>query len=66
MAVARVPRITGSSPTGFQDAVDEGPSRVVTALIGITGLKVIEQKAKVESCNIVETRVTVGIVFGLE
>ena len=66
MAVARVTKITASSPTGFQDAVDEGQSRAASSLRGITGLEVVEQKAKVESGKIVEYRVTMEILFILE
>ena len=66
MAVARVTKITASSPTGFQDAVDEGLSRAASSLRGITGLEVVEQKAKVESGKIVEYRVTMEILFILE
>ena len=66
MAVARVTKITASSPTGFQEAVDEGLSRAASSLRGITGLEVVEQKAKVESGKIVEYRVTMEILFILE
>ena len=41
MAVARATKITASSPTGFQDAVDEGLSRAASSLRGITGLEVV-------------------------
>jgi hypothetical protein len=66
MAVARVTKITASSPTSFQDAVNEGLSRAASTLRGITGLEVIAQKAKVENGRITEYRVTVEVTFVLD
>ncbi len=47
MAVARVTRITASSPTSWQDAVQEALQRASKTLRGITGLEVVNQKAKI-------------------
>jgi len=66
MAVARVSKITAASPSGFQDAVNEGLSRAAKTLRGITGLEIIEQKAKVENGRITEYRVTIEVTFILE
>ncbi len=66
MAVARVTKITASSTTSFQDAVDEGLKRAATTLRGITGLEVVSQKAKVENGAITEYRATIEITFILE
>ena len=66
MAVARVTKITAASPNSFQDAVDEGLRRAASTLRGITGLEVIEQKAKVEDGKITEYRVTLEVIFILE
>ena len=66
MAVARVTTVTASSSKGFQDAVEEGLKRAAATLRGITGLEVVEQKAKVESGKIVEYRVRMNITFILE
>ena len=66
MAVARVTKITAASPTSFQDAVDEGLSRAAQTLRGITGLEILEQKAKVENGRITEYRVTLEVIFILE
>jgi flavin-binding protein dodecin len=66
MAVARVTKITASSPTSFQEAVNEGLSRAASTLRGITGLEVIAQKAKVENGRIVEYRVTIEVTFVLD
>ena len=66
MAVARVTKITASSPSGFQDAVNEGLSRAASTVRGITGLEVVSQKAKVENGAITEYRVTMEVTFILE
>jgi flavin-binding protein dodecin len=66
MAVARVTKITASSPTSFQEAVNEGLSRAASTLRGITGLEVIAQKATVENGRIVEYRVTIEVTFVLD
>jgi dodecin len=66
MAVARVTKITASSTTGFQDAVNEGLSRAASTLRGITGLEVVSMKAKVENGTIAEYRVTLEVTFVLD
>lgn len=66
MAVARVTKITASSPTSFDDATKQGLERAATTVRGITGLEVISQKAKVENGKISEYRVTMEVTFILE
>lgn len=66
MAVARVTKITAASPEGFEAAIKEGLKRSSRTLRGITGLHVIEQKAKVENGEIAEYRVTLEVTFILE
>ncbi len=66
MAVARVTKVTAASPDGFDAAIREGLNRASKTLRGITGLHVIEQKAKVENGRIAEYRVTMEITFVLE
>jgi flavin-binding protein dodecin len=66
MAVARVSKITASSTKGFEAAVQEGLRRAQKTLRGITGLHVIEQKAKVTNGKIAEYRVTMEVTFVLE
>ncbi|MFQ5971117.1 MAG: dodecin family protein [Alphaproteobacteria bacterium] len=66
MAVARVTKVTASSTSGFQDAVDEGLRRASATLRGITGLEVVSQKAKVENGAITEYRATIELTFVLE
>ncbi len=66
MAVARVTKVTSSSTKSFQDAVDSGLTRAAETLGGITGLTVIDQKAKVVSGKITEYRATIEITFVLD
>ncbi len=66
MAIARVTKITASSPIGFQNAIEDGLTRASNSLRGITGLEVISQKAKVEDGKIVEYRATMEVTFVLE
>jgi len=66
MAVARVTKITASSKRGFDDAVNQGLKRAAKTLRGITGLEVVETKAKVERGKITEYRATMELTFLLE
>ena len=66
MAVARVTKITASSTKSFQSAVEEGLKRASKTLRGITGLEVLEQKAKVGKGKITEYRATIELTFILE
>lgn len=66
MAVARVTKITAASPRSFEDAVNQGLKRAAKTLRGITGLEVVEMKAKVERGKITEYRSTIEVTFLLE
>jgi flavin-binding protein dodecin len=66
MATASVTKITASSPTSFQDAVQDGLTRASRTLRGITGLHVLEEKASVQDGKIAEYRVTMEVTFILE
>ncbi len=66
MAVARVTKITAASPESFDAAIREGLNRAGKTIRGITGLHVLEQKAKVTNAAIEEYRVTMEITFVLE
>lgn len=66
MAVARVTRLTASSPTSWQDAVQEAIGRASKTLRGLTGLEVVSQKAKIVDGKITEYRVTIDVTFILE
>lgn len=66
MAIASVSTITAASPTGWQDAVEQGLARARKTLRNITGLKVVEEKARVEDGKITEYLVTLQVIFILE
>lgn len=66
MSVARVSKITAASTTGFDDAVRSGLERASRTLHGITGLHVLELKAKVEQGRIAEYRVSMEVTFILD
>ena len=66
MAVARVTKITAASSESFDAAIREGLARASDTVRGITGLHVLEQKAKVSGGAIEEYRVTMEITFVLE
>jgi len=66
MAVASVSTITSASPTSWQEAVELGLARATRTLRGITGVKIIEEKARVEDGQIAEFLVTLQVIFLLE
>jgi flavin-binding protein dodecin len=66
MSVARVSKITAASSSGFDDAVRSGLERASRTLRGITGLHIVEQKAKVHNGRIEEFRVTMEVTFVLD
>ncbi len=66
MAVASVSTITSASPEGWQHAAELGLQRAHRTLRGITGIKVVDEKAKVEDGQIVEYLVTLQVIFLLE
>lgn len=66
MAIASVSTITSASPNGWQEATELGLERARQTLRGITGMKVIEEKATVEDGEIVEYRVTLQVIFLLD
>ena len=52
MAVASVSTITSASPESWEDATKRGFERARETLRDITGIKVIEEKARVEDGQI--------------
>lgn len=66
MAVASVSTITSASPISWQDAIERGFERASKTLRNITGLQVLEEKARVEDGRITEYLVTMQIIFILE
>ncbi len=66
MGVASVSTITSASPISWQDAIERGFERAKLTLRGITGIQVIEEKARVEDGKIAEYLVTLQVIFVLE
>lgn len=66
MAIASVSTITSASPNSWQEAAELGLSRARQTLRGITGMKVVEEKATVEDGVIVEYLVTLQVIFLLD
>jgi dodecin len=66
MAIASVSTITSASPNSWQEAAELGLARARQTLRGITGIKLIDEKARVEDGMIVEYLVTMQVIFLLE
>lgn len=64
--VARITEIIAGSQKSFEDAILIGFKRASKTLRGITGLRVKEQRARIEDGKLVEFRVTLEIIFVLE
>ena len=64
--VARVTEIIAGSPKSFNDAVKVGFNRARKTLRGITGIRILEQRVKVDDNKMVEYRVRMEIIFVLE
>ncbi len=65
MGVAKINELIGSSPEGFEEAARSVLERANRTLRGITGIEVIEKRAKVEADRIVEYRVRLRLVFDM-
>ena len=66
MAIASISRITSASPDSWQQAAELGFERARQTLRNITGIKVVEEKARVEDGEIVEFLVTLEVIFLLD
>ena len=66
MAVASVSTITSASPNSWQEAAELGFARASKTLRGITGMKIVEEKARVEDGAIVEFLVKLEVIFLLD
>ena len=66
MAVASVSTITSASSNSWQEAAELGFERARKTLRGITGMKVLEEKARVEDGVNVEYLVTLQVIFLLD
>lgn len=66
MAIASISTITSASQNSWQEAAELGFARANETLRRITGIKVVEEKARVEDGVIVEYLVTLQVIFLLE
>ncbi len=66
MAIAAVSTITSGSPNSWQEAAELGFERASRTLRGITGIKLIDERARVEDGEIVEYLVTLQVIFLLD
>ncbi len=66
MSIAKTTEIIASSPTSFQDAIDQGIARARRTLKHITGAWIGDQTLRIDNGNITEYRVRMKITFVLE
>jgi flavin-binding protein dodecin len=65
MSIAKVTEIIASSPTSFEDAVDQGVDRAHKTLKNVKGAWIAEQQVKIDGGKITEYRVTMRVTFVL-
>jgi flavin-binding protein dodecin len=66
MWASKSSQLIGSSPNGFEAAVQEIVARANSTLRGITGLEVVEERARVEEGRVSEYLVKFQVIFVLE
>ncbi len=66
MAIASISTITSASENSWQEAAELGFARANETLRGITGIKVMDERARVEDGVIVEYLVTLEVIFLLD
>jgi flavin-binding protein dodecin len=64
--VARVTEAIAESPVSFADALKVGFKRATETLRGITGLRILEERVRVEKNQIVTYRVRFEVIFLLQ
>jgi flavin-binding protein dodecin len=64
--VARVTQAIAESPVSFEDALRVGFERAIKTLRGITGLRILEERASVKDNKIATFRVRFEVIFLLE
>ena len=64
--VVKVIELVGSSPTSWQDAVEEAIREASKTIRHITGVEVTNMTGVVESDRVTSWRATVKIAFGIE
>lgn len=64
--VARVTQAIAESPVSFADALQVGFKRAAETLRGITGLRVLEERVRVDKNKIATYRVRFEVIFVLQ
>ena len=66
MAVIKVVELVGTSPSSWNDAVQDVVKEAARTLRHITGVDLVHQTAHVEDGNITQYRATVHVAFQVE
>ena len=65
MSVAKVIEVSASSPTSFEDAINQGLTRACDTISNVRGAWIKEQKVKVENGKISAYLVNMQVTFVL-
>jgi flavin-binding protein dodecin len=66
MAVARVTEISSTSPTSFEDAIQQGVARATKTLRNVRGAWIKEQRLDIRDNAITEYQVNLLVTFVLD
>lgn len=66
MAVARVTEISATSPTSFEDAIQQGVARATKTLRNVRGAWIKEQRLDIRDNAITEYQVNLLVTFVLD
>jgi flavin-binding protein dodecin len=66
MSVAKVSELSATSPTSFEDAIQQGLNRAAKTLRNIRGAWIKEQHVRCEQGRIVEYQVNMMVTFVLD
>lgn len=66
MSVIRVTELLATSPTSWEDAVNNGLERATKTIRNVRGIDVLGWKAEVQKEKIVEYRVSLKVAFEVE
>jgi hypothetical protein len=65
MSVAKVIEVSASSPTSFEDAINQGLTRACDTIDNVRGAWIKEQQVSVENGRITAYRVNMQVTFVL-
>jgi len=66
MTIARITEISSTSPTSFDDAIDQGIARATRTLRNVRSAWVKEQRVEIEDDRVSEYQVNLLITFVLD